>query len=68
MTTPGAPGGTPELVVVPAIPDAGALANQLNTPAGLLATVNDLYTHLSATAEALQSHVSSSGITHDMMD
>ena len=60
--------GTPEIIIVPAVPTAEALAAAMSTPQAQAAMITDIYNDLQNTAQSLSDHVSSSGNTHDMVD
>ena len=59
-------------IMIPEVPDLTALTSVMGTPGGIAAALLDLYGHMrqlgqSATT-ALQSHMSSNNVTHDMLD
>ena len=59
-------------ILVPEIPDATALASVMGTPGGIAAAFIDLYSHVRQLGQsamtALQGHMSSNNVTHDMLD
>ena len=65
--------GSPTVsIMIPEVPDLTALTSVMGTPGGIAAALLDLYAHMrqlgqSATT-ALQNHMSSNNVTHDMLD
>ena len=62
------PSGQPEIIDVPAVPDGPTLFQTMTTVEGQVSMVQDIYVHLGNIGGNLRDHVSSSGVSHNMID